>query len=70
LISSSLTCCFAARAHIDGRFTHNALLRHQRSQLVGFAFEHKIGTRNGIDQLLSGQLVTQRLRVLIGVIPI
>jgi hypothetical protein len=32
--------------------------------------QHKIGTGNGVDQLLSGQLVTQRLRVLIGVIPI
>ena len=52
--------------NINGRFTYNALLRHQRSQFIRFAFEHEIGANNGIDELLGGQLVTQRLRVLIG----
>ena len=52
--------------YVNGRFTHNALLRNQRGQFVRFTFEHEISTHNSIDELLGSQLVTQRLRVLIG----
>ena len=51
--------------NINGRFTDNALLRHQRGQLFRLTFEHEIGAHNGIDKLLSCQLVTQRLSVLV-----
>ena len=40
-------------------------MRNQRRQLVGFARQHKVGTGYGVDQLLSRQLITKRLRVLI-----
>ena len=39
---------------------------NQRRQLIGLARQHEVGTRNGVNQLLRGQLVTQRLGVLIG----
>ena len=54
------------RVNIDSRFTHHALLSYQCRQLVGFTFQHKIGTGNTVNQLLGSELVTQRLGVLIG----
>ncbi len=52
--------------YVDGRFADHPLLRYQRRQLIGLARQHEVGTRNGVNQLLRGQLVTQRLGVLIG----
>ncbi len=51
---------------VDRHFTHQTLLSDQRCQRVRFVTQHKIRTGNGLDQLLSGQLLTQRFRILIG----
>ena len=57
------------RVNIDSRFTHYTLLSDQRSQFVGFTFQHKVGARNAVNQLLGSELITQCLRVLIGTHP-
>ncbi len=54
------------RVDVNRRLTDIALLRHQIHQLAGFAFKHKVGIGDGVDQLLGRQLLTQRFRVAIG----
>ncbi|CCJ78365.1 conserved hypothetical protein [Cronobacter muytjensii 530] len=54
------------RINRDGRGANLTLLREQRRELIVFARQNEVAAHNGVNQLVSGQLTTQRLRVLIG----
>ncbi|MNN43189.1 hypothetical protein D3C81_1574130 [compost metagenome] len=50
---------------VNSRFTHDTLLCNQRRQFVRFTLQHELCPGYAVDQLLGGELVTQRLSILV-----